>query len=67
MSDNGSRDVPKRPLADDGESETVGAPFRDAEAPTRKKTPFVWLAVLLLAALAVAGVVIALGLGLLGG
>lgn len=67
MSSNGDRDVPQRPLADDGESEAVGAPYRDAEPPTRRKTPFAWLLVLLVITLAVAGVVIALGLGVLGG
>ncbi len=58
-------DVPDRPQAAEGESETVGAPFRDAEAPTRGRTPFVWVALLLIVALAVGGLVAALGLGLL--
>jgi hypothetical protein len=57
--------VPDRPQADEGQSETVGAPFRDAEAPTRGKTPFVWVALVVLVALAVGAMVAALGFGLL--
>jgi hypothetical protein len=58
--------VPDRPQAGEGQSETVGAPFRDAEAPTRGKTPFVWMALVVLVALAVGALVAALGFGLLG-
>jgi hypothetical protein len=49
----------------DGQSETVGAPFRDAPAPTPTRGPFVWVAVVIVAALLVAGLLVALGAGLL--
>ena len=58
-------DVPDRPQADEGQSETVGAPFRDAEAPTRGKTPFVWVGLIVLVAVAVGIMVVALGFGML--
>ena len=47
-----------------GESESVAAPHRD-DPPRRQGLPFVWLALLMLAALAVGGLVVALGLGAL--
>jgi hypothetical protein len=50
-----------------GESETVGAPHRDDAPPRRQKTSFVWVAVLLVGALAVAALLIALGVGVLTG
>jgi hypothetical protein len=49
----------------DGQSETVGAPFRDAPAPTRTRTPFVWVAVVVVVALLVGGLLIALAAGVL--
>jgi len=57
--------TPDRPHGDEGEHETVGAPFRDAEAPTRGKTPFVWVGLVVLVAVAVGVLVAALGFGLL--
>jgi hypothetical protein len=50
-----------------GESETVGAPHRDDAPPRRQKTSFAWVAVLLVLALAVAALLIALGVGVLTG
>lgn len=48
-----------------GEDESVAAPHRDDDPPRRQGLPFVWLALLMLAALAVGGLVVALGLGAL--
>jgi hypothetical protein len=50
-----------------GESETVGAPPRDDAPPRRQKAPFAWLAVMLVLALAVAALLVALGLGVVTG
>jgi hypothetical protein len=62
MSDN---DLPHRTEPAAGESESVGAPHPDDKPPRRRMTPALWVALIVLAALAVAGLVVGLGLGLL--
>jgi hypothetical protein len=65
MSDD--RSLPHTGEPDAGESESVNAPHRDDQPPRRQKSGFVWLALLLVLALAVAGVLVALGFGVLSG
>ncbi|MDQ4085791.1 MAG: hypothetical protein M3165_08245 [Actinomycetota bacterium] len=62
MSDS---DRPERTEPAAGESESVGAPHRDDRPPRRGSTPVLWVALIVLAALAVGGLLVALGFGLL--
>ena len=59
------RDLPHRTEPAAGESESVGAPHRDDRPPRRRTTPALWVVLIVLAAVAVAVLVAALGLGLL--
>jgi hypothetical protein len=56
---------PDRPTADDSESESVSAPYRGGDAPRRERTPALWVAVLVLGAVAVGALLAALGIGML--
>jgi hypothetical protein len=58
-------DLPHRTEPAAGESESVRAPHRDDKPPRRRGTPALWVGLIVLAAVAVAVLVAALGFGLL--